>query len=196
MQHYTFELMCIRRVLFVLIMVIAVTTSSAFAQTQDDPKGGLILAAGPTYLTVPKGVSRSMGVGFTAGLFAVLPITKTYKLQPEIQWEHQQSKVLGTDRKFDYLNIPILVRMSLFKGLYITEGPAFHIPVKATAAGVDVKDNTKTNTSITIGVGKRAGRVGIEGRWDSGLRRTQKTITTGDVATRPRSILAVVAIGF
>jgi len=188
--------MCIRRVLLVLMTVIVMTASSAFAQAQDDPKGGLILGAGPTYLTVPKGVDRSVGAGFTAGLFAVLPITKMYKLQPELQWEHQQSKVRGADRKFDYLNIPLLVRMSLFKGLYINEGPAFHIPLKASAGGVDVKDNTKSNVSITIGVGKRAGRVGIEARWDSGLRQTQKTVHAGDVATRPRSLLGVVAIGF
>jgi hypothetical protein len=59
-----------------------------------------------------------------------------------------------------------------------------------------VKDNTKSNVSITIGVGKRAGRVGIEGRWDSGIRQTQKTVARGDVPTRPRSLLGVVAIGF
>jgi len=37
--------------------------------------------------------------------------------------------------------------------------------------------------------------VGVEARWDSGLRQTQKTVAAGDVPTRPRSLLGVLEIG-
>jgi hypothetical protein len=140
-----------------------------------------------------------MGGGVTAGVFAILPITAMYKLQPEVQWEHRQSSVAGTDRSFDYLTIPILVRMNLFKGLYVDEGPSFHMPLRAKvttgSTEVDVKDNTKSDVSIVIGVGKRVGRVGIEGRWDSGILQVQKTVGRGDVPTRHRSLGVFVAVG-
>jgi len=183
-----------RRVCASLVLV-GLSVLPAFAQSTQDPRGGIEIGAGATYLTVPKGTSRSMGVGVMAGAFAVVPLTSMYKLQPEIHYEYRQSKVAGSDRKFGYISIPILVRMSLFKGLYIIEGPAVHVPVSAKVAGQDVKDNTQSpDVSIVIGVGKRVGKIGLEGRWDSGIRRVQKTVGTGDVATRHRSISGVIEI--
>jgi hypothetical protein len=44
--------------------------------------------------------------------------------------------VLGTDRTFDYITIPILVRMNLFKGIYIAEGPSFHMLAAFISIGV------------------------------------------------------------
>jgi hypothetical protein len=181
------------------VLLVGSSTAPAFAQAPPDPRAGGEVGAGMVYLTVPKAVSRSMGTGVTAGLFAILPLTTTYKLQPEIQWEHRRSTVLDTERSFDYLTVPILVKMTLFKGLYVDEGPSFHVPLRAsvTSAGTerDVKSNTRTDISIVIGVGKRMGRVGIEGRWDSGLRQVQKTVANGDGATRHRSLAAFLTIG-
>jgi hypothetical protein len=183
----------------VSVLLASLSAAPVFAQAPADPRGGVEVGAGTAYLTVPKGTSRSMGAGVNAGLFAILPLTTMYKLQPEIQWEHRQSKVLGTDRTFDYITVPILVRMGLFKGIYIDEGPSFHMPVRAKVTSGstdrDVKGNTKSDVSIVIGVGKRVGRVGVEGRWDSGIRRVQKTVGSGDVATRQRSVAAFVTIG-
>jgi hypothetical protein len=180
----------------VCVFLLTLSVVPGFAQSSSSgAHGGIEIGAGTSYLTVPKGTSRSMGLGFVGGLFADLPLASTIKLQPEIQYEHAQSQVLGADRKFDYVTVPILVNMTLFKGLYVDEGPAFHFPVRATVAGVDVKSNTKQNISITIGVGKRVGRVGIEARWDSGIRQVQKTLAPGDVPTRPRSLTGVLAIG-
>jgi hypothetical protein len=180
-------------------LLAVVSTTPAFAQAPADPRAGGEVGAGMAYLTVPKGVSRSMGTGVTAGLFAIVPLVSTYKLQPEIQWEHRQSSVLGTDRSFDYLAIPLLVRMTLFKGIYVDEGPSFHVPLRAKvtsgATERDVKDNTRSDVSIVIGVGKRVGRAGIEGRWDSGFRQVQKIVPGGDVPTRHRSLAVFVVVG-
>ena len=89
--------------------------------------------------------------------------------------------------------------MKLFKGLFMNEGPAFHVPLRAkveSAGGeTDAKSNTQADISIVMGVGMKAGKkVRIEGRWDSGLKRTQKTVASGDVTTRHRSITGIIAI--
>ena len=188
-----------RRLMWAGVWLAGMSAAPAFAQAPVDPRAGGEIGAGMTYLTVPKDVSRDMGTGIAAGVFAIVPLSSTYKLQPEVQWEHRQSTGLGSERRFDYLAVPILVRMTLFKGLYVDEGPSFHVPLRAkvTSGGVerDVKDNTRSDVSIVIGVGKRIGRAGIEGRWDSGFRQVQKTVERGDVATHHRSLALFVVVG-
>jgi hypothetical protein len=179
------------------VLLVGLSAVPGFAQTANEPRGGVEIGAGATYLAVPKGVSRKMDVGGMAGLFVVGRLSTMYRLQPEIHYEYRQSKVAGSTRTFEYISIPILVRASLFKGIYILEGPAAHFPVRARVAGHDVYANTLSpDVSIVIGVGKRVGRVGLEGRWDSGIFQVQKTLEPGDVGTRHRSITGVVAVGF
>jgi len=188
-----------RRLMWAGVLVAGLSAAPAFGQVPADPRAGGEIGAGMTYLTVPEGTSRDMGTGIAAGLFAILPLAPTYALQPEIQWEHRRSTVLGTERTFDYVAIPILVRMTLFKGIYVDEGPSFHLPLRAkvTGGGVerDVKDNTRSDVSIVIGVGKSVGRVGIEGRWDTGFKQVQKTVQRGDVVTHHRSLALFVVVG-
>ena len=99
------------RCLFALLVVLFAVPAAA--QT-GGAAGGALVGAGASYLTVPKGFSRRMDLGVTAGLFAILPITRMYKLQPELAWETRKSQFVGTERVFEYLAIPLMVRMDLF----------------------------------------------------------------------------------
>ena len=106
-----------------------------------------------------------MGAGFNVGAFAVVPFIGVIRLQPEIHYERRTSDVGNSSRTYDYITVPVLVRMDLFFGLYVTEGPSFNFPVRARVktggASVDVKNNTTTpDFSILIGVGRRIGRLG------------------------------------
>jgi len=65
------------------LVLIGLSALPARAQSTQDPRGGIEIGAGATYLTVPKGTSRSMGGGFLAGAFAVVPLTSRLKLQPD-----------------------------------------------------------------------------------------------------------------
>lgn len=49
---------------------------------------------------------------------------------------------------------------------------------------------TSPDVAIILSVGKQVGRVGIEGRWDTGFRSLQKGIGAG--GTRHRAITGVV----
>jgi hypothetical protein len=60
----------------------------------------------------------------------------------------------------------------------------------------DVVENLTTpDVSIVIGLGVRLGRVGLEGRWDSGLFAVQETEGPGEFPTRNRAISALLVIG-
>jgi hypothetical protein len=184
-------------VTFVLVLLSALPASAQPASAK--PGWGVDVGGGVSYLTVPKGPSRSMGSDISGGVFVNVKFISVYRLQPELRFDHRESKVLATTRTFDYLDIPILVSIKVFKGLFMNEGPAFHVPLRAKveAAGrkTDVKSNTRADISMVMGVGVKAGKkVSIEGRWDSGLKGTQKTVAGGDVATRHRSITGVISI--
>src|SRR5438094_396922 len=114
-----------------LASIIAVTLTVPAAAQQKDPRAGLEIGGSATYLTVPKGVSRKMGPGGVAGLFAVVPLIGTYKLQPEVLYESRESEVFGIKRRYEYITGAVLVRASLFKGIYITEGPSYSRPLRA-----------------------------------------------------------------
>jgi hypothetical protein len=184
-------------VTFVLVLLSALPASAQAASAK--PEWGVEVGGGVSYLTVPKGTSRSMGIDISGGVFVNAPFISGTRQQPDLRFDHRESKVLGTTRKFDYLDIPILVTIKLFKGLFMSEGPAFHVPlrakVKSAGRETDVKSNTRADISMVMGVGVKAGKkVRIEGRWDSGLKGTQKTVASGDVATRHRSITGIIAI--
>jgi hypothetical protein len=181
----------------VYVTFVAVLLSALPASAQPAPPvWGVQVGGGVSYLTViPKSTSRSMGSSITGGVFVNVPFISVYRLQPELRFRHRQSKVLGTTRTFDYLEIPILVNIKLFKGLFMTEGPAFHVPLRAKVESTDVKSNTPVDISLVMGVGRKVGnKVTVEGRWDTGVKQTQKTVASGDVASRHRSITAIISI--
>jgi hypothetical protein len=188
--------MRLRSLMYLTLVLSLLSALPASAQTASvPPTWGVQVGGGVSYLTVPEGVSRSMGSDFSAGIFANLPFISVYRLQPELRFEHRQSEVLGTTRKFDYLVIPVLVNIKLFKGLFMTEGPAFHVPISAKVDGADVKSNTKVDISLVVGVGRKIGnKVTLGGRWDSGAKQVQKTVASGDVVTRHRSITGLISI--
>ena len=179
--------------LWLALALIVLSTSGAAAQSSD-PHAGVEIVGAATYVTVPKGTSRQIGPGGAAGLFAVVPLIGTYKLQPEVLYEYRESRVLGVRRRYEYVTGALLLRVSLFKGLYITEGPTYRLPRRVRVGSADVTSNTKPDISIIIGVGKRGRHVALEGRWDSSIPNIQKSLVAGDVPTRHRSIGVVLAI--
>ena len=186
-------------VALILLSALPASGQPAPAKPASARPWGVDVGGGVSYLTVPKGTSRSMGLDISGGVSATVPFISVYRLQPELRLDHRESKVRGTKRTFDFLDIPILVHIKVFKKLYMNEGPAFHVPLRATVRGAggktDVKSNTRTDISLVIGVGAKTGkRVGIEGRWDSGMKGTQKTVPAGDVATRHRSLTGLLVI--
>ena len=174
--------------------VVAVLSTTAAAAQSTTPRIGFEVGGAATYVTVPKGSSRKMGPGIVAGLFGVVPLVATYKLQPELLYEQREIKVLGGRRRYEYLTGALLVRMGLGKGVYITEGPAYHRPQRIRVGSEDVTANTADDISLVIGVGKQGRHVALEGRWDSGIRNVQKLLPAGDVPTRHRSLGFVFAL--
>jgi hypothetical protein len=183
------------------MLLMAASAGSAYAQAPPDntPRAGVEVGLNASYYAVTEGGESDMKAAPVVGVFTVLRRGKMVMIQPEIQYSQRRTPItvegIESDFAVDYLNLSLLVRMRLFKGLYVTEGPQFSVPVRAKRAGVDVKGNTQPDISILIGLGRQVGRMGFEARWDSGLKAIEKTPTHG-VTKRNRSITGLAIIKF
>lgn len=90
-----------------------------------------------------KGLSSSDRTGFNAGLMAEIPLAKNFSVQPELVFSQQGMKLSYSDSDVEnshykstialnYLNIPVMLKYYVVKGLSIQAGPQVGILLKAT----------------------------------------------------------------
>lgn len=150
-----------------LIVVIGalLIASQAFSQAQFSVglRGGLNLAK----FDIAQGVSNIENrTGFHAGAFALVKLTKI-GIQPEIQFSKQGSSFRANtsniEANFDYINVPVMLKVYLAAGLNLQAGPQFGFlsasELKETVGSIqtvqDAKDRLgkKSDTSIAVGAG-------------------------------------------
>lgn len=102
-------------------------------------KAGLNIAS----LTFDESELNSSGkTGFTAGVMVEIPMAKNFSLQPELLYSQQGTKVSFSDPdvtnsnykstiKLNYLNIPVMLKYYVLKGLSVQAGPQIGILLKA-----------------------------------------------------------------
>lgn len=137
--------------------------ANAQAQFAIGVKGGLNFAN----LDISQGASNADNrTGFHGGAFGLIKISKI-GIQPEIIFSKQGSKfdvsTSDVEANFDYINVPIILKLYLVAGLNLQAGPQFGFTttseIKETIGGVttttDIKDqlNKKSDTSIALGAG-------------------------------------------
>jgi len=181
--------------------VLVISPQAAFAQ--DAPAFGVMVGVNQSYFaTSPKNETHKKP-GALLGVFGVLRREKTFKILPEAQFSQRRVDIKfgGSTASFStsYLNLGVMTRLSLFKGLYTSQGAQFSFPLRSTlelgGTTVDIKDNINSDFSIPAGIGRQFGRIGIEGRWDSGLKRVEKG-PLGNFIKRNRAITVFAYVGF
>lgn len=186
------------------LTVLALLTMHQAAYAQDDaPGAGAIVGFNSAYFASSPKNDGSSKPGLVLGAFALLRKDKMLKIQPEIQFAQRRADVLFNKTSVgfstNYLNLSLMTRLKLFKNLYSTQGPQFSFPLRSKmdlgTSKVDIKDNVNWDFSIPAGVGVQAGRMGIEGRWESGLKRVEKG-PLGNFIKRNRAITVFATIGF
>ena len=63
------------------------------------------------------------------------------------------------------------------------------------AGTADNKDNIANDISLVLGFGQQFGRIGIEGRWDSGMKGMEE-IPIGGAVKRNRAFTFIGIVGF
>ena len=87
-------------------------------------------------------LDSSTRTGFTAGLMAEIPLAKNFAIQPEVLYSQQGMKFSYSDIdvenshykstiSLNYLNIPVMLKYYVVKGLSVQAGPQIGILLKA-----------------------------------------------------------------
>ncbi|MBS7253581.1 porin family protein [Flavobacterium branchiicola] len=93
-------------------------------------------------------LNSSSKTGFTAGLMAEIPLTKNFSVQPEVLYSQQGVKLSYSDAAIanshykstiglNYLNIPVMLKYYVVKGLSLQTGPQIGILLKANNKSQD-----------------------------------------------------------
>ena len=196
--------MTIARGLAAGVTLVALCAAPVWAQSQQPTVG---VEAGFNFSRIsPPSTGQSVGMspGFLAGVYTVIPFLKMLSIQAELVYVQKNTELTSTGRtsdlKLDYIEIPILAKLPLVKGIYILEGAAFDFPVRArlrpsSGAEQDIKSQvTSPDVGMVIGGGFPIQKFGIEGRYEGGFRKIS-TVSGADVQ-RTRSFSGLVRVHF
>ena len=132
--------------------------------------------------------------GFNAGLFAKLPITEGFAIQPELLYTTKGAKlkydnafVNGTSTfRLNYIELPIFFVLNLTKNFNIHAGAyaAYLVDGKATndskgtlfdiESNLKNEDYNKFDTGLSAGLGFDANKFGFGARYNYGLQKVGK----------------------
>ncbi|MCS6974760.1 MAG: PorT family protein [Cyclobacteriaceae bacterium] len=135
---------------------VAILSLCAFSQAQFalGLKGGLNFAK---FDATDVSGSLKNKTGFNGGAFALIKLTKI-GIQPELLFSQQGSKFEfdgnNIDNNFDYINIPVILKLYTVAGINIQAGPQFGFLTRAEIDGSNVKDSFKgSDLSLALGMG-------------------------------------------
>ncbi len=139
-------------------------------------------------------VDSDMEVGYQLGLFAKLPVSRMFAIQPELYYTTKGAKMTynstfvdGTANfNLNYLELPILGVINITDNFNIHVGPYFSYLVGGTAKNdsninlfdfednIDTDDYNKFDAGLAIGLGLDVGRVGFGARYNYGFTKVGK----------------------
>ncbi len=187
----------------VLIAAVFVNQAQAQAQFAVGIKGGPNFAN----LDVNSSVSNNYKnrTGFHAGAFALIKLTKI-GIQPELLFSRQGSNFQFNssdgEANFDYINIPIILKLYTVAGINLQMGPQFGFlsggQVKSTINGIttaqDAKDAYKASDfSLALGAGwDLPFGLTLDARYNLGLSK----INDGNNAPESKNQVFQISAGF
>lgn len=160
------------------------------AQISGGIKGGLNFA-NQEYSSDGFSISPDSRTAFHFGAFAVINFSDNLGLQPELLYSAKGSEfdISGTsfEQKFNYLDVPILVRYSINEMISLHAGPQISLLMSAEDdEGTDISDSvTGTDFGLSFG-GQVDLPMGLVGglRYNLGLSNIDDSNSGGDVKNR------------
>jgi hypothetical protein len=127
----------------ILVLSITCISFSTSAQVRFGVKAGYNLSTLIYSGTVTLDGEKSKS-GFNAGLYASIPFSESFSLQPEFVYSQQGADFQNNTDKgtlnYDYLNIPVLIKYKLPVGLFLETG---------LQVGILLTANEKSNGNST-----------------------------------------------
>src|SRR6478735_3094743 len=129
-----------KRIMCAAVLLAALTTGTrSFAQVQQTseensltPKFGIKAGVNLTNMFVDEVSDENMKVGFNAGFFAKLPVTRGFSIQPELLYTSKGAKekynniIQGAGEyrfNLNYIELPVLAVINVAKNFNVHVGP-------------------------------------------------------------------------
>ncbi|HUH28179.1 porin family protein [Gelidibacter sp.] len=118
--------------LFLVAVIGLLSATTIYAQSDDTTiqfgvKGGVNLAK----ITGDDVGDLDSRTSFHLGLFMEVPLSERFSFQPEVMYSSQGFSINDrADYKLDYIQVPLIAKVYLVKGLYAEAGPQFGFKTK------------------------------------------------------------------
>lgn len=113
-------------------------------------KGGLNFASVNGTNTNGKEVVTS----FNLGVLSEIPVSSKFSFQPELMYSGQGYSFMDQTIELSYLNVPLMGKYYVAKGLSVEAGPQIGFMFSAKNEKMDVKDSFKTvDLGVNFGLG-------------------------------------------
>jgi hypothetical protein len=116
-------------------------------------------------------------VGFCGGIFLEFNFGRVLTIQPEVLYTMKGADTGEGKLKFDYLEIPVLLKLRIPMGSvhpFVFAGPAFGFNLKALIEGIEIEDMPSSDYSAVLGGGLQLGRsIHIDVRYTMGLQKLE-----------------------
>jgi len=215
----------IRGVKALAVIFLATAASHTFAQEQQtssetslSPKFGIKGGVNLTNMYVDDVSDEHMKVGFNAGFFAKLPITKGFSIQPELLYSSKGAKetynnfIQGKGEyrfNLNYVELPVLAVINVAKNFNLQAGPYVAYLASANVKDMDNDGTIKNATDLNAENFNRfdygvAGGFGIDisnftlgARYNYGLKEIGKSGSlSGDLTKNSKNSAISLYIGF
>ena len=154
------------------ILTIAAFTVFGFASMQAQEvnfglKGGFNIATA----TGDNSKDFDAVTSFHFGAMAEIPLSEKFSFQPEVLYSGQGISINDDTLELKYINVPLMGKYYVAKGLSLEAGPQVGFLVSAKAYGNDVKDSFRTvDFGLNVGVGyKLENGLNFGARYNFGL---------------------------
>ncbi|HXB94168.1 MAG TPA: porin family protein [Puia sp.] len=159
-----------------LILIAGISFATAQAQFQFGAKAGLNLAN----ISDIQGYSANTQFNFNVGVFFKMPVARHVSIQPELVYSGQGFRYNdagspGSDH-LNYINLPILVKLTSRTGFYFETGPQFGFLASAHDTYQDVTADVKSQYKSgdfgwVFGIGAKIplSPIGVDLRYNAGM---------------------------
>jgi len=139
-----------KKILVLAIFTVLGLTNATAQKIKFGVKGGL------NFATVSGDNTQGIDVvtAFNFGVLSEIPITEKFSFQPELLYSGQGYSFNDNTVALNYLNIPLMGKYYLIKGLSVEAGPQIGFLLSAKNEKTDVKDAFKTvDFGVNFGLG-------------------------------------------
>lgn len=170
-----------KSILFIAAMLMSTTFVAAQEFVYFGAKGGLNFStfSGDGFSDFDE--DSKARTAYHLGLLAEIPVSPRFSIQPEVLYSAQGYDILenedGEDVEFqlDYVTVPVLAKLYLFKGLSLEAGPQLGFLVKnevdsaSGSLGLDDDEFNSFDFSVGLGASYKFSNFFVYGRYNAGM---------------------------